>query len=105
MSCNQSILNKKETSLPFYLFDQLHKYFTVLYDCLVITIIHTLVFTFLLFPITNNGPVSFKTVLKFVDNFLLKLEYGLKMCTEKMYTKRVLKYTKTWIYQHIFFLY
>ena len=49
MSRNQSILNKKEASLPLYLFDQLHKYFTVLYDCLVIIIIHTLVFTFCCF--------------------------------------------------------
>ena len=49
ISGNQSILYKNKASLPLYLFDYLHKYFTVLYHCLVIFIIHTLLFTFCCF--------------------------------------------------------
>ena len=42
ISHDQPILNK-------HLFDYLHKYFTVLYDCLIIFIMHTLLFNFCCF--------------------------------------------------------
>ena len=46
ISRDQSILNTNETSLLLDLFDQLHKYFAVLNDYLVIAIIQILLFTF-----------------------------------------------------------
>ena len=47
---------------------------------------------------------SFKTVFKkFVNKNFVKAEYGFKICTVKMqYKKRVAKYIKTWICQHVF---
>ena len=45
----QPILNKSEASLALYLFEYLHKHFTVLYDYLVIIIIYALLFTFCCF--------------------------------------------------------
>ena len=48
ISRDQPILNKNKASLPLYLFGYLYKYFTALYNYLVI-IIHTLLLTFCLF--------------------------------------------------------
>ena len=45
----QPILNKNEASLALYLFEYLHKHFTVLYHYLVIIIIYALLFTFCCF--------------------------------------------------------
>ena len=100
ISCDQSILNKNEASLPsLYLFDQLHKHFTVLYDYLVSSFVHCYLH-YVIFSNKIYALVNFKIVLKIVDKKnLVKREYGLKMCTMQ-YTKRVAKYTKTWICQH-----
>ena len=56
--CDQPILDKNKASLLLYSFDQLHKYFTVLYDYLVSSFIQC----HLLFVVFSNriyAPVSF----------------------------------------------
>ena len=63
ISRDPPILNKNEVSLSLYLFDYLHKYFTVLHDYLVSSFIHLHV------DFSNKiyAPVSFKILLKIVD--------------------------------------
>ena len=54
ISRDEPILNRNEASLPIYLFNYLHKYFTVLYDYLVSSFInfHLLYVVFMLMSLS-----------------------------------------------------
>ena len=66
ISRDQFILNKNEASLPLYLFDLLHKYFTALYDYFVSSSIYCYLH-YVVFGTKIYAPVSFKIVLKIVE--------------------------------------